>query len=104
MGTLESCRRRVAKPIREQIGHTTATAKQEHKGLIWQRSDGVLSSVDINLVRQSAVVDDSVGCKAKAARWRKDAIATVAKALAVGCDRDGRIDGEAMRNDEVAVP
>ena len=31
--------------IREQIDLTIATAKQEDKGLIWQRSDGVLSSV-----------------------------------------------------------
>jgi hypothetical protein len=49
----------------------------------------------------AAIPNYPVGRKAKAAGGREDAMAPVSESVAIGANRDGWLDGEAIGDDEV---
>src|ERR1035441_7718906 len=87
--------------LRQQVGLAITAAQEEQQSIFRQILHGVLPGLGHNLVGFAVISNHAVCRKAEAARGREYAVALVAKAVAIGSDRNGGLGGQAVENDHV---
>jgi len=87
--------------LRQQIGLAITAAQKEHKGFFGQILHGVLPRAGHNLIWLAAISDYPVGCEAKAARRRENAVAPVSEEVAITANWNRWFGGEPIGDDDV---
>jgi len=90
--------------FRQQIGFAIAAAQQKHEGLFGQILHGILPGIPHNFIGLAAVSNDAVGRQTQPPRRREDTLAQVTKGIPVAVDRDPRLGGKPLGDDDVRSP